>query len=65
MRFVSVKTIVQQDLQAIHLIRSELVRQRTAKVNQIRRLLSEYGIVMGRQVAGLNNLNPAFSLFPV
>ncbi len=33
MRFVSVKTIVQQDLQVIHRIRSELVRQRTAKAN--------------------------------
>ena len=41
MRFVSVKTIAQQDLQAIHRIRSELVRQRTAKANQIRGLLAE------------------------
>lgn len=41
MRFVSVKTIAQQDLQAIHRIRSELVRQRTAKVNQIRGLLED------------------------
>ena len=36
MRFVTIKTIAPQDLQAIHRIRSELVRQRTAKVNQIR-----------------------------
>jgi transposase len=39
MRFVPVKTIAQQDLLAIHRIRSEVVRQRTAKVNQIRGLL--------------------------
>ncbi len=58
MRFVSVKTIAQQDLQAIHRIRSELVRQRTAKVNQIRGLLSEYGIVVGRQVATLRRALP-------
>ena len=50
MRFVSIKTIAQQDLQAIHRIRSELVKRRTAKVNQIRGLLAEYGLVVGRQV---------------
>lgn len=46
MRFVTVKSIAQQDVQALHRIRSELVRQRTAKANQIRGLLSEYGIVV-------------------
>ena len=35
MRFVTIKTIAQQDLQASHRIRKELVGQRTAKVNQI------------------------------
>jgi len=58
MRFVSIKTIAQQDLQAIHRIRSELIRQRTAKVNQIRGLLSEYGLVVGRQVATLRRSLP-------
>jgi transposase len=58
MRFVSVKTIAQQDLQAIHRIRSELVRQRTAKVNQIRGFLAEYGLVVGRQVATLRRTLP-------
>ena len=46
MRFVAVKSAAQQDVQALHRIRSELVRQRTAKANQIRGLLSEYGIVV-------------------
>lgn len=46
MRFVAVKSTAQQDVQALHRIRSELVRQRTAKANQIRGLLSEYGIVV-------------------
>lgn len=50
MRFVAIKTIAQQDIQAVHRIRSELVQQRTAKVNQIRGLLAEYGIVVGRRV---------------
>jgi transposase len=58
MRFVSVKTIAQQDLQAIHRIRSELVRQRTAKVNQIRVFLAEYGLVVGRHVATLRRALP-------
>lgn len=46
MRFVSVKTIDQQDLQSLHRIRSLAVQQRTAHVNQIRGLLLEYGIVI-------------------
>lgn len=45
MRFVAVKTVEQQDIQAMHRIREELVCQRTAKANQIRGLVGEYGIV--------------------
>ena len=45
MRFVSVKSVKQQDTQAAHRIREELVGQRTAKANQIRGLVGEYGIV--------------------
>lgn len=45
MRFVAVKSIAQQDAQAAHRIREELVGQRTAKANQIRGLVGEYGIV--------------------
>jgi transposase len=58
MRFVAIKTIAQQDIQAIHRIRSELVQQRTAKVNQIRGLLAEYGIVVGRRVEVLGKALP-------
>jgi transposase len=53
MRFVAVKTIAQQDMQAVHRVRTELVKQRTAKVNQIRGLLAEYGVVVGRRVESL------------
>lgn len=60
MRFVSVKTVAQQDMQAVHRIRSELVKQRTAKVNQIRGLLAEYGIVVGRRVESLRRALPEF-----
>jgi transposase len=45
MRFVTVKSVVQQDIQATHRIRSELMTQRTAKSNQIRGLVTEYGLV--------------------
>lgn len=45
MRFVAVKSVAQQDIQAAHRIREELVGQRTAKANQIRGLVGEYGIV--------------------
>ncbi len=45
MRFVAVKTVEQQDIQATHRIRSELIGQRTAKANQIRGLVAEYGLV--------------------
>jgi len=58
MRFVTIKTVAQQDLQAIHRIRSELVRQRTAKANQIRGLLAEYGLVVGRHLHTLRRALP-------
>ena len=58
MRFVTVKTVAQQDLQAVHRIRSELVRQRTAKVNQIRGLLAEYGIVVATRIDALRRALP-------
>jgi transposase len=46
MRFVPVKTMTQQDLQALHRVRDRLVGQRTALINQTRGLLGEYGIVL-------------------
>jgi len=45
MRFVTVKSVAQQDIQATHRIRAELKDQRTAKSNQIRGLVAEYGLV--------------------
>lgn len=58
MRFVPVKSVEQQNLLALHRIRSELVQQRTAKVNQIRGLLGEYGIVIGQRVPALRQALP-------
>jgi len=45
MRFVALKTVRQQDVQSAHRIRENLMKQRTAKANQIRGLTTEYGVV--------------------
>jgi len=45
MRFVEVKTTEQQDILALHRVRSSLVRERTALTNRIRGLVMEYGLV--------------------
>ena len=58
MRFVPVKSVVQQDIQAVHRIRTELVSQRTAKGNQIRGLVAEYGLVAPRQLSRLRRAIP-------
>ena len=43
-RFVPVKTDDQLDLQALHRVRSHLISERTAVINQIRSFLLERGI---------------------
>jgi transposase len=58
MRFVTVKSVEQQDSQALHRVRSTLVQQRTAKGNQIRGLVSEYGLVAPQQLAALRRAIP-------
>jgi transposase len=45
MRFVAVKSVAQQNRQAAHRVREELIGRRTAKANQIRGLVSEYGLI--------------------
>ena len=46
MRFVPAKSVEQQDIQALHRVRSRLVSLRTQLANQVRGLLMEYGIVL-------------------
>ncbi len=58
MRFVTVKSVEQQDLQAVHRIRSALVSQRTAKGNQIRGLVAEYGLVAPQKLGHLRRAIP-------
>jgi transposase len=59
MRFVPVKTMVQQDLQAVHRVRDRLVCQRTSLINQVRGLLTEYGIVLPKGPSRLAAEGPA------
>jgi transposase len=58
MRFVAVKTVEQQDIQAAHRIRTELIGHRTAKANQVRGLVAEYGLVAPQQLARLRAAVP-------
>jgi transposase len=58
MRFVPVKTVEQQDIQAIHRVRASLIEQRSAKANQIRGLIAEYGLVAPRELLHLRRALP-------
>ena len=55
MRFVPQKSIAQQDLQALHRIRSRLIGSRTQLGNQIRVLLAEYGIILALHLVRYEN----------
>jgi transposase len=48
MRFVTVKSVEQQDIQAAHRMRAILLRHRTAMINQMRGLLGERGLMISR-----------------
>lgn len=47
-RTVPVKPVEQQDIQCMHRVREQYMKQRTAKSNELRGLLSEYGIVFSQ-----------------
>jgi transposase len=59
MRFVPVKNAAQQDIQALHRIRSQLIKWRTALANEIRGLLGEYGIVASNGLSPLRRALPS------
>lgn len=48
MRFVALKTVEQQQVLSLHRLRQGLVKTRTALVNQLRGLLTEFGVVAPR-----------------
>ena len=50
---VAIRTVAQQDGQAIHRIRSQLIRDRTALCNQVRGLLAERGLVIPQGVTSI------------
>jgi len=58
MRFVSVKTVEQQVMQAEHRIRARLIRSRTALSNEIRGLLAELGIIIPTSMGKLRRAVP-------
>jgi transposase len=58
MRFVTVKTVEQQDIQAVHRVRASLVDQRKATANQIRGLTSEYGLIAPKELVYLRAAIP-------
>ncbi len=57
MRFVPIKTREQQAVLALHRVRSLLVRQRTATINALRGLLTEFGVVAGKGTQRIGDLN--------
>jgi transposase len=59
MRFVPVKNPAQQDIQALHRVREQLIRNRTALVNQARGLLGENGIVVAQGIGRLRQALPS------
>lgn len=53
MRFVAVKSVAQQDLLALHRVRTRLLKQRVALSNQIRALLYERGVALAKGAKAL------------
>lgn len=55
-RRVPVKTVAQQEVQALHRVRERQKKARTALLNQVRGLLSEVGLIAPKGVAALGRL---------
>jgi len=58
MRFVPVKTLEQQSVLSLHRARQGFVAARTAQANQIRGLLSEFGIVIAKGIRQIESRVP-------
>jgi transposase len=58
MRFVPVKHVDQQAVLAVHRVRQALVKARTAQANQIRGLLSEFGLIIPQGIAHISQRVP-------
>lgn len=53
MRFVAVKEVWQQDVLSLHRIRSRLVRNKVALMNELRGLLYEHGVIIAQGQSAL------------
>jgi transposase len=58
MRFVSVKSVEQQSILAVHRMREGWKSERTALINRVRGLLAEFGIWLGRSPQTLTRRLP-------
>ena len=58
MRFVPVKNVEQQSVLALHRVRQGFVKARTAQANQIRGLLSEFGLIIAQGIGHIANRVP-------
>jgi transposase len=56
MRFVAIRSQAQQDMMALHRVRSLLIRERTALMNEMRGLLAECGVVAAQGATVLRRL---------
>jgi transposase len=59
MRFVPVKNVEQQSVLALHTARQGFVKARTAQANQIRGLLSEYGLIIPQGIGHITKRVPS------
>jgi transposase len=58
MRFVPIKNIEQQSVLALHRVRQGFIKARTAQANQIRGLLSEYGVIVPKGIGFITSRVP-------
>src|SRR3990170_1318723 len=58
MRFVPIKDVEQQAVLAVHRVRQGMVKARTAQANQIRGLLSEFGLIIPPGIAYIHKRVP-------
>ena len=60
MRFVAIKTVEQQDIQAVHRVRSGLISERKSLSNRLRGLVAEYGLVALLTLPALQSAIPGW-----
>lgn len=59
MRFVPIKNVEQQAVLALHRVRQGWIKARTAQANQIRGLLSEFGLIVPQGIGHITKRVPA------